>query len=574
MTRITQIRLLLLLAIVLVFGRIVTNDFVDWDDGPLIYSNPNVTGHTIAGLLNHWNPASPRNHSMYNPLVYTLWWGLAHWAHVESPDLLGATLNPDIFHAASLAVHWLCACAVVEILRRLKIGDWAAAAGGLVFAVHPLQTEAVAWATAMKDLLSGFFALLSIWRYLVALESPKARRRKNYWLATVFFIMAMLSKPSAVIVPAIVAVIDRMVYRRSWREVAWWVCPWFAMAIVITVIAANVQEIMPGVGGPLWAHPLIAMDALAFYLGKLIWPIGLRFDYGRSPAAVLSDPELHHPLYWTWIFPAVLAVILWRMKRKMLGLAGLVFVLGVLPVLGLKTFAYQYYTTVADRYVYLSMLGVALAIGWWIDGHKSRVVKIATCAVIVVLGSLSFVQAGRWTDTDTLYSYSLNGTRPIHYIIWGEYQDHLAEPCFLRAIQAGRQGQISQAREFARQGDAYMEKAMQDYRTATRLETTDTNGYDHLATDLTLLGRIPEAIEVVKQWMKVEPLVKPQAGPYGREKPGMLEEMLGKLYLQNHQYPEAVDMLKRSLALKSDPDVQKTLEKAEKLAQPATRPAK
>jgi hypothetical protein len=265
-----------------------------------------------------------------------------------------------------------------------------------------------------------------------------------------------------------------------------------------------------------------------------------------------------------------LAVILWRMKRQIPSVAGLIFVLGVLPVLGLKTFAYQYYTTVADRYVYLSMLGVALAIGWWIDRHRSLAVKIATWAVIVVLGSLSFVQAGRWTDTETLYSYSLNGTRSIHYIILGEYQDDLAKPCFLRAIEAGRQGQASQAGKFAEQGDAYVEKAMEDYKTATRLEPTDTHGYDRLAKDLVQLNRVPEAIEVVKQWMSVEP----QVPWYKREKPGVLEATLGMLYLQNHQFPEAVEMLKRSLALNSDPEVEKTLAKAEKLAQTATRPVK
>jgi len=260
------------------------------------------------------------------------------------------------------------------------------------------------------------------------------------------------------------------------------------------------------------------------------------------------------------------------MKRKMLAVAGLIFVLGVLPVLGLKTFAYQYYTTVADRYVYLSMLGVALAIGWWIDGHKGRAVKITTCTAIVVLGSLSFVQAGRWADTETLYSYALNGARPIHYIILGEYQDALASPYYRRALQAAQDGHASDVRQFVEQGDAYTEKAIQYYRTAIRLETTDTNGYDQLAKDLKQLGRIPEAIEVVKQWMKVEPQVDPLASPYGRENPGALQAMLGMLYLQNHQYLEAVEMLKRSLALKSDPDVQKTLEKAQKLAHTATRP--
>jgi tetratricopeptide (TPR) repeat protein len=207
------------------------------------------------------------------------------------------------------------------------------------------------------------------------------------------------------------------------------------------------------------------------------------------------------------------------------------------------------------------------------------VVEIASCGVIVVLGSLSFVQAGRWKDTDTLYSYALNGTRSIHYIILGKYQDDLAKPWYRRALEAVSQHRPAQAMEFARQGDACTEKAMEYYRKATQLETTDTDGYDRWAKDLALLGRIPEAIEVVKQWMKVEPQVQPDAGPYGREKPGTLEAMLGMLYLQNGQYAEAVDMLKRSLALTSDPDearaMAKTLERAQKfLAQAATRPGK
>src|SRR5208337_3500228 len=104
--------------------------------------------------------------------------------------------------------------------------------------------------------------------------------------------------------------------------------------------------------------------------------------------------------------------------------------------------------------------------------------------------------------------------------------------------------------EFRRAGRCVYREGDEILPDGDPAETTDTNGYDQLAKDLKQLGRIPEAIEVVKQWMKVEPQVDPLTSPYGREKPGALEEMLGMLYMQNHQYPEAEEMLKRSLAVK------------------------
>src|SRR5208282_4805265 len=114
------IRLLLLVAILLAYGRSVGNDFVDWDDSQLIYNNPNLNPPTAMGLLHHWNPRSPDNTGMYDPLVFTVWWGLAHGAQLDSPDLLGAKLNPMVFHAANLVVHWLTTCLVVEILLKLN----------------------------------------------------------------------------------------------------------------------------------------------------------------------------------------------------------------------------------------------------------------------------------------------------------------------------------------------------------------------------------------------------------------------------------------------------------------------
>jgi protein O-mannosyl-transferase len=542
--RLLGIRLILLVAILLVFGRILGNDFVNWDDNPLIYNNPNIEKPTVSGLLHHWNPNDPNNSEMYNPLVFTTWWSLAHVAQLDSPDFLRSTLNPYVFHAASLLVYWLSACVVLEILRKLKINDWAALAGTLIFAIHPIQTEAVAWATAMKDLLSGLFALLAIWQYIVAMESPGKRRKWSYLLATICFAAALLSKPSTVVVPLIVAAIDWIIYGRPWRQIAKWIWPWLVLALACGLLTIWVQPPHYVDVGPLWARPLVAMDALAFYLYKIFLPIRLSFDYGRNPLAVLHDPNLYHPLYWTWIFPLAIAVILARIQKPVLTVAALIFLLGVLPVLGLKAFVFQYFTTVADRYVYISMLGIALTVGWLMDRGRRPVAIGFFLAILVVLGSLSFVQAGRWKDTETLYGYGLhlNKTRGLHYIIFGDYKDHLAT-----------------AAESMQDRDAYLQQATDLYREAIRLEPTeDPRAYDWLTRDLVQMDRIPEAIDVVRAWIAIEPEIDPSL----REKPGSLEATLGSLYLKNKQYPEAVEHLRRSLQIMPDADTQKLLDAA------------
>lgn len=581
MSRATKIRLLLLLVILLAFGRVITHDFVDWDDGALIFNNPNIVNHSFPGLLHHWNPFNEENTSMYNPLVFTTWWVIALFSDVQSPDLLGAMLNPYLFHAASLAVHWLCACLVFEILRKLKFRDWPAAAGALIFAVHPLQTESVAWATAMKDLLSGFFALLTILQYMIAVESKGKKGTKHYWLMSAFYLAALLSKPSTVVLPLIITVIGRLIYRRSWRELIRWTLPWYVLALAFTIVASKIQHFPSGaVGGYLWERPLVALDAIAFYLGKLILPIHLTFDYGRNPVSVLNDPDLHHPLYWTWSFPVALAVILWRSKQIMLWTAALIFLLGLLPVLGLTPFAYQYFTTVADRYVYLPMLGIAIAIAWWLNRTDQRNqplycrnTAIACTVLLVILGSLSFVQADRWRDTETLYNYSLNTTKPIHLLAIGHYHDDLALPYAKLTNQALQIGNYAKANESKDKALAEYNRAMSCYRQAIKLDPDNTHGYEDLYKDEVTLNQFPEAIETIKQWMAVESNPNRNTDLAGREKPGTLEGMLGLLYLKNHQVSQAVEMLKRSLALQPNPYLQKTLDTVESLlAQQATRP--
>ncbi|HTW95989.1 MAG TPA: hypothetical protein VMD30_14395, partial [Tepidisphaeraceae bacterium] len=230
---------LIVLSVWAVYGQSVVGQFVDWDDGALIRLNDHIASGKIDGLIWHWENAHDR---LYIPAVYTVWW------------CISATvgLKPWAFHTANLVVFSAAACIGYSILRMLVGQPWPALAGALLLALHPLQVEPVAWVTGMKDVLCLFFCLGAIALYL---------RRGWYWLATICFALAMLCKPSAVVVPVILVAIDQIVLRSSWRSTLWRAGPWLAGALVMGLVAAHVQPPNRDFGGPLWSRPLIAADS-------------------------------------------------------------------------------------------------------------------------------------------------------------------------------------------------------------------------------------------------------------------------------------------------------------------------
>jgi tetratricopeptide (TPR) repeat protein len=509
---------------------------------------------------------------MYDPLVYTVWWFIAHGAQLDSPDLLGAKLNPMIFHAANLAVHWLTACLVVEILLKLKLSPWPAAGGALIFAVHPIQTEAVVWATGMKDLLCGFFCMATILAHLAGANKIGAAAKKNNLAELALFLAALLSKPSAVVLPAIIVLLDILILRRPLKQSVISMIPALVLAALAVILASALQAQGYIPLDPLWARPFVAADALAFYMAKLILPIDLSFDYGRSPATLLNDPTLHHALWWTWIFPAALAAILYhyRQNRRLIAAAG-IFVLGLLPVLGLTKFVFQYYSTVADRYVYLSMLGVALAAGLLIQRFSKPITAAFVAAVAVLLTSLSFAQAGVWKDSETLYrrGLALNDRNLNHYVVYGQYSDREANVYLRRAQDALINGDAEQSHYFTREAQKEIDTAIDSYRRALRIDHRTLLAYDKLTYDLILEQRTDEAISVIQQLIDLQPNIPPRA----REDPAALYYTLGMACYSAGRYPESVAALQKSLDLKPDPAVQQHLEQARQKMESATQPA-
>ena len=378
------------------FAPTVWFDFTNWDDPQNILQNPYLNPVTAQGLAELWK--KPFN-DLYVPLTYTSF----------ALDMVIWKGRPGGFHLTNVLLHALSAVLVHRLLRRLLAGEVAAVLGALLFVVHPLQVEAVCWATGRKDTLSGLFSVLALLLYA---QWAQRRRPVAYVIGLLALLLALLAKPSAVAVPLMVLVIGWFCVKGSWRRVILSVLPWFLIAGAWTVVTMRAQP--PGeysfAPPPVWQRFFVASDAIAFYLGKLFMPVGLVAGYERSPMNVLSSPWV----YVTPLVPVALALLALR-ASALLRAAGGLMLAGIIPVLGIIPFRYQDYSTVADRYFYLSMVGVALACGTFYhscETFASRLCRpwlrrLACGSVLAVLSVLTLFQQRVWQNGLMLWTHNV-----------------------------------------------------------------------------------------------------------------------------------------------------------------------
>jgi hypothetical protein len=398
--------IIIIAATLLVMGRLCFNDFVSWDDNRTVSQNPKLNPPTIQNVEYYWAHFEYR---IYAPLTYTLWAVLALAAHIE-PDRTGIALNPLIFHAANVLLHLLAALVVCRILFLMRMHWFAAMCGSLIFAIHPLQVEAVAWVSGMKDLLSGLLALVALWQYLeFALADREGRR---HWtplaLCIASMILAMFAKSAAATLPLAAVAIDRWILHRPWKSICASASLLVVVAIPFAVVASMAQVSSDLAPIPLWPRPLIVGDSLTFYLHKLVWPIKLCLDYGRTPWAVMRLAR-HPGIYVEMCIPLALGLSLFLLRKRAQTLiaAALVFVAGCLPTLGLATFATQFFSTTADHYLYWAMLGPAIAVAWVLTAWPDlATLRVGVIAAICVLGILSIRQGGFWQDDFSLMEHT------------------------------------------------------------------------------------------------------------------------------------------------------------------------
>ena len=507
------------LAAVLAFGSAVDNAFVLWDDPQLIIENPLIRTH------------SPLIFLMYDPELYvplTL-------ASFQLQHLFSG-FDPVAFHLGNVVLHALNASLVFWFLSLLLANRWAVFFGALLFAVHPLHAEAVAWVSARKELLYATFFLGSLIAYLrseeLALSSPALRspersegrfegsksgvRRGFWWLSVFLFTLSALSKPTALVLPFVLLLID------FWREgqvtrkgiaakiaLLW---PFFAIALITALIAlGGKQEVVASL--PLSDVILLAFRSTAFYLQKLFLPLRLSAIYPAPENLTLASAA---QLFAVFLVLGLLLVA-WFFRRRAPEV--LVGVLLFLITLAPSFFAYlksSDVTLASDRYAYLPSIGILFALASLISrfAREQWMKRAAACASLLVASTFGFlanVQANTWQSTDSLFANVL-AKYPTSHVAFNNLGFLLMQ-----------QGSLDTARP-------YIEKAVQ----------LKPNYADALLNLGVILARN-------EQYEEAEPLFRRAL----EENPSLIQAQfnLGGIYLRRGKLARAVEHYERTLKL-------------------------
>ena len=372
-----------------------------WDDDDYIINNQLLTAPD--GWQRIW--FSLDSPSQYFPLTYSTFriehalWGL----------------NTTGYHWVNLLLHVGNALLVWAVLTRLRIlGSWLASA---IFALHPVQVESVAWITERKNVLMGFFFLLTLLAWVAFVDERTRRPWIVYCLALIFCVLALSAKATACTLPAALFLILWLQKKPITMRRLIQIVPFVVLGTATGLLAVWWERHHQGTNRALFPflspieRILVASRAVWFYLSKIFWPSNLTFIYPRwniSPADLLD---------YIWLLAGLAACVSIYFLRRYFGrgveVAAAFFVATLSPVLGFFMLFTFRYTFVADHYEYLACVGpIALASAGIVSlsGKFARyraVIVSAALLVVASLGTLTWRQAATYSDIETLWRTTL-----------------------------------------------------------------------------------------------------------------------------------------------------------------------
>lgn len=406
---------LLIIVALCPYAQVGDFSFVNYDD-PL---HIGMQGEVLSGLNGDsvkWAlTATPSN--LWHPLTW-----MSYMAEVSFFG--GGTKAPSVHHWGNLLLHLACVLIVYAIMRTLALSPLPAMLMAMLYAVHPIHAEPVSWISARKDILSGVFSLSAIWIYLlhqkrIATDAAGWRAKTSRWgplLFIVFLVLALTSKPSSVVVPLLMVVAYGFLQRDEYlpanpipvftrKLLSLWPC--LLLVLVASCIAVGLQH--SGSHGQTIDHQsvfdrLVYLPALlGFYGWRIIFPWGLVFDYPMPTGLSLVG------FYILGMLMVVGVLLAWRWRRAVPGLAlgGLWFLICLLPVMG---FFYVGTSFSSDRYLYLALVGPAIALARTLESRKEMLGGVLLAALAVLVGFnvyLAHQQVAVWKNDETLFSHAV-----------------------------------------------------------------------------------------------------------------------------------------------------------------------
>ncbi|MFD0862339.1 tetratricopeptide repeat protein [Sungkyunkwania multivorans] len=390
---------LAVLASIICLSPTLFNHWVSWDDPTYLLTNPLIRDLSFEGIKKIFT--TEQIAGAYVPLVVLSW----------AIDYALGGLDPTVFHITNLIIHLFNVVLVFYLAFILSKRRWVAFAVAVLFGMHPMHVEAVAWITARKDLLYTFFFLGA----LVVYHAYNQKRDSNVgylylFLILLLFLCSLLSKGTAVIFPLILFVFDYFYRRKDWKRLLLEKLPFFFVAVIFTIVAIGAQES----GGALEegkAMSFIDRLAVGFY-GYFIYMVKAMLPYDLSAFHPYVN-KLGQPSPWYYYAAAIpviatflMLVLNWK-RWRLLNFGFAFFFISLIPVIQVLPFGSA---VTADRFTYLPYFGLffimAIGLGWLFDNFRNHRRLIAMCIALYfgLLGSKTFNYSKTWKNGHTLWS--------------------------------------------------------------------------------------------------------------------------------------------------------------------------
>jgi len=533
-----------------VYAPVVHNGFIVLDDGVYIIDNP----HIQQGFS--WNAIR----WAFSSRVYAGFWHPLTWlSHMLDYQLYG--LNPIGHHLTNLAFHIANTLLLFLLLQNMTGKLWPSAFAGLLFGIHPMHVESVAWAAERKDVLSAFFFLLALLAYARYVELTKIQCRKS-WLVYAFtlllFALGLMAKSMLVTLPCVLCLLDywplgrfQFPFRSQpaavWKRLALEKVPFVILSAIGCMSSIHAQSQWHALI-PLKDFSVIArlghvFVAYVWYIIKLFWPTDLSVNYCLHldpPERMMSALALIAGATW---------FVLWLRRSQPYLLVGwLWFLVMLLPVSGLMQVSTQAY---ANHYIYLPYIGLLVMVAWGFPvllakwRYSKTFLLAGTLLVAALCFNLTVTQVRLWKNTQTLLGRAV-ALDENNYLAW-----------YALGIDFIDQGNLNKAEYSLRRATAIdpmfyqawnflgsvlcarkeFDAAQDAYQMALLYAPDKTEIYNNLGDLFLATGQLQEAITNFQNALELNP-----------DQPEICNK-LGHAFAQNHEPDQAVIQFQNALHL-------------------------
>ena len=490
------------------FYNTTNNKFVNWDDDRNFYENQNVN---TTSADNFWSNTTEIFSSTvignYNPLTI--------WTFAIENRIYGID-NPGPWHGTNVFLHLLCVFFIYRICLLLGLRWQGSLVVALLFGIHPMRVESVAWVTERKDVLFGTFYLSALYLYI----KGKLKDKMRHIIIALLFLLSLLSKIQAVILPLSMLAVDYYLSGKITKKDIFQKAPYFILSLLFGLLGVFILDDQGSLESaatyPAWQRIFVGSYSYLIYIVKAVVP------YRMSPLYPYASslPVYYYPTIL--LGPGVLYALYYTYKRNLrIWFFGLAFftvnIMFLLQILG----AGQGF--LADRFTYIAYFGLFFIAGYFFDKyiHESQKLKPiltgAAALIFVVFGYLTIKQNQVWKNSDTLWSHVLvyykNSTLPYgnraNYLRnEGRIQEALADYSKTIALNPlGEQAYNSRARlyfDIAKTPDT-LRLALNDYNKAISIDPKNGEFYVNRGATYARLGDVNNAIKDMSMGIQYKP---------------------------------------------------------------------